>query len=413
MSLSRHLGAQIVREKEAHDLSRNAEFESFQFLGYRTSATAVELVALCDADGMTESDVVRRRDEFFEVVMRLPREYGLRPNLRNPNGLLGFVFAEGCTEQTARFIAKQTRISHSAGSGGVSVAWAIDARSRRIHTHENPVSIFPPVIIDKRTVYPGLDYLESLLRELPAPAPLRKKPFEEFVHAGGREQSPPPAASALSQKKTFEEFTQGLVNPKSADEAGPTQPEPAEPGTTHILFLAANPRTEKLDLEREFERIETTLLVAEKRRATITPVWAVTFARLSQAMLNDRARIVHFSGHGEREGLVLRDDANGELWVSGEVLARLMAIFKPTVQCVVLNACYSEAQAHAIHQHVPYVIGMRDQVPDSTAIDFSTGFYQGIAAGKEIEDAFELGQTHAAASPDGGAELITLLSHHN
>jgi hypothetical protein len=389
-SLSRHLGAQIVREREAHDLSRNAEFDAFQFIGYRTSATAVELVALCDADGMTEGDIVRRRDEFFELVLRLPREYGLRPHMRNPNGLLGFVFAEGCTEPMARFIARQTRISHAAGSGGVSVAWAIDARSRRIHTHENPVSIFPPVIIDKRTVYPGLDYLDALLRELPG-EPLRKK--------------------------TFEEFTGDILRRRAEREAGPAPPgsveTPAAPGKTHILFLAANPRTEKLDLEREFERIETTLLVAEERRATITPVWAVTFARLSQAMLNDPARIVHFSGHGEREGLVLRDGGNGELWVSGEVLARLMAIFKPTVQCVVLNACYSEAQAHAIHQHVPYVIGMRDQVPDSTAIGFSTGFYQAIAAGRDIEDAFELGQTHAAASPDGYAELITLLSHRN
>lgn len=409
ISLSRHLGAQIVREKEAHDLSRNAEFDAFQFIGYRTSATAVELVALCDADGMTENDIVRRRDAFFDLVLRLPREYGLKPHMRNPNGLLGFVFAEGCTEQMARFIAKQTRISHAAGSGGVSVAWAIDAKSRRIHTHENPVSIFPPVIIDKRAVYPGLDYLQALLRELPAPEPLRKKSFEEFA---GVDRSPDPPASPSIRKKTFEEFTRGLMNPEPA---GPVPPDdgPREPGKTHILFLAANPRAEKLDLEREFERISTTLRLAEERRATITPVWAVTVARLSQAMLDDPATIVHFSGHGEKDGIVLRDDGSGELRVSGEVLARLMAIFKPTVECVVLNACYSEAQAHAIHQHVPYVIGMRDQVPDSTAIGFSTGFYQAIAAGREIEEAFELGQAHAAASPDGFAELITLLSHRN
>ena len=33
-------------------------------------------------------------------------------------------------------------------------------------------------------------------------------------------------------------------------------------------------------------------------------------------------------------------------------LARLFKLFKDKVECVLLNACYSEVQAAAIHQHV-------------------------------------------------------------
>jgi SH3-like domain-containing protein len=161
--LSRFIGEHIVRDRDAHDLSRNPEFSHFQFIGFHVSSRAVDVVALCDADELSEAGIIRLRDEFFEIVRRVPHEYGLKPRGRNPNGLLGFVFAGGCSLEMARFISRQTRISHDAGTGGVMVSWAFDIAAGRIHTHENPVSILPPVMILTSQVYPGLEYFKLLV----------------------------------------------------------------------------------------------------------------------------------------------------------------------------------------------------------------------------------------------------------
>lgn len=379
-SFSGRLGEHIVREKEAHDLSRNPEFASFDFIGYRTSAAAVELVALCDADGLTEGDIVRRRDEFFELVRKLPHDYGLKPRGRNPNGLLGFVFAGGCSEHMARFIARQTRISHAAGTGGVSVAWAIDVPNRRIHTHDNPVSIFPPVIVVARTVYPGLEFLDSLLDRV------------------AREPGAQPSSTSAPE-------------PPAEPAAAPGKDSPgAEPGKVHILFLAANSVEAPLDLDRELSGIEMDLRLSRERdRLLLKPVVAATVDRVMQAMLDDPPTIVHFSGHGLAEGIVLRDAAGNPHLVSGRALASLFALFRETVKCVVLNACWSEPQARAIREHVPYVIGTRALIPDEVAVAFSTGFYKAIGAGRDVPFAFQMGLARVLAEGEDASDLVVLL----
>ena len=77
--------------------------------------------------------------------------------------------------------------------------------------------------------------------------------------------------------------------------------------------------------------------------------------------------------------------------VSGSALAKLFAIFVNDIDCIILNACYSEAQADAIVQYIPHVIGMSEAIGDRAAIEFSIGFYDGLLAGQSIEIAFELG----------------------
>lgn len=379
-SISQQLGRHIVRDRDAHDLSRNVEFASFQFLGYRTSATAVELVALCDADGLTEGDIVRLRDEFFGLVRRLPHEYGLKPRGRNPNGLLAFVFADGCPDTLARFIARQTRVDHAAGSGGVTVAWAVDVANRRIHTHDNPVSIFPPVVVAARTVYPGLEYLQGLLDSVSLSAPIAVDPDPE----------PSPAS----------------VPRAAADRLRPAE----DAGSVRLLFLAANSVTHPMDLEREWERIETNMRLAKDRdRMKANTVMAASMDRLMQALLDESPTIVHFSGHGRTEGIVLRTEGTGTQVVPGAALGGLFALFKDKLQCVVLNACWSETQARAIRQAVPYVVGMLAKIKDEDSIAFSVGFYKAIAAGRDVPFAFQMGVANVHARGEGGEKLLVLL----
>ncbi len=86
-----------------------------------------------------------------------------------------------------------------------------------------------------------------------------------------------------------------------------------------------------------------------------------------------------------------------------EALARFFKLFAVRgVECVLLNACYSEEQAQAISQYIKYVIGMNQAIADSSAIDFAVAFYDALGAGETVEFAYDL----------GCAQLARMGEHH-
>ena len=161
-----------------------------------------------------------------------------------------------------------------------------------------------------------------------------------------------------------------------------------------ILILTANPKnTDKLRLDEEVREIQAGLERAKKRdRFEIVTRWALRVDDLRRALLDHEPQIVHFSGHGAGEhGLALENSSGQMQLVSTESLVRLFKLFKDTIECVVFNACYSEAQAEAIHQHVDYVVGMNKAIGDRAAIEFAVGFYDALGAGRSYTDAYEFG----------------------
>jgi hypothetical protein len=93
--------------------------------------------------------------------------------------------------------------------------------------------------------------------------------------------------------------------------------------------------------------------------------------------------------------------------VDSDALANLFKLFSTRVECVVLNACYSQVQAEAIAQHIDYVIGMSQVISDRAAIEFPVGFYMALGAGESIEFADELGCN--AIQLEDIAEHLTLV----
>jgi len=161
-----------------------------------------------------------------------------------------------------------------------------------------------------------------------------------------------------------------------------------------ILFLAANPKNSTpLDLTQEVKEIDAGLQRSQKRdRFQLEQVWAVTPSDVQRAMLDYKPQIVHFSGHGMGEsGLVLENLTGQAQLVGSKALAGLFQLFAEKVECVVLNACYSEVQAIAIAHNIPYVIGMNQAVGDRAARLFAVGFYDALGAGESIEFAYKLG----------------------
>lgn len=161
-----------------------------------------------------------------------------------------------------------------------------------------------------------------------------------------------------------------------------------------ILILASNPKgTSVLDLDREIRDIREGLRRSPNRDDfDIEMRGAVRPTDLRRSLLEVKPQIVHFCGHGSGEGgLVLEDDDGNEQFVTNEALSRLFEVFADRVECILLNACYSEVQADALIEHINYVIGMSQEIPDEAAIAFSIGFYDGIGAGKTVEAAYKLG----------------------
>ncbi|MEG4101255.1 nSTAND1 domain-containing NTPase, partial [Microcoleus sp. Pol17_C1] len=162
-----------------------------------------------------------------------------------------------------------------------------------------------------------------------------------------------------------------------------------------ILILAANPtNTPPLRLDAEIREIDEGLRRANKREQyKLVQKWAVRSRDFYRAILDYQPNIVHFCGHGAgADGIVLEDDTGKMALVQTNALASMFKLFaKKGVECVILNACYSEVQADAIRQYVNYVIGMNRAVGDKASIAFSVGFYDAIAAGYTLEEAYDLG----------------------
>ena len=77
--------------------------------------------------------------------------------------------------------------------------------------------------------------------------------------------------------------------------------------------------------------------------------------------------------------------------VSAEALAGLFELFADRLDCVLLNACYSEVQAQKISQHINHVIGMSQAIGDKAAIAFAVGFYDALGADRGVDFAYKLG----------------------
>ncbi|ESA36637.1 ntpase (nacht family) [Leptolyngbya sp. Heron Island J] len=161
-----------------------------------------------------------------------------------------------------------------------------------------------------------------------------------------------------------------------------------------VLFLAANPKgTLRLRLDEEVREIDAGLRRAQKRdQFHLEQRWAVRSRDIQRAMLDVAPQIIHFSGHGAgEEGLVLENERGKVHFVDGKALASLFKLFADSLECIVLNGCYSEVQAKAIAQHIDCVIGMKQAIGDNAAIEFAVAFYDAMGAGRSIEFAYEFG----------------------
>jgi hypothetical protein len=163
------------------------------------------------------------------------------------------------------------------------------------------------------------------------------------------------------------------------------------------LFVTANPSgTDPLRLDRELRVINEALSLGHFRdrwRMDIRP--AATANDLRRALLGQqRYELVHISGHGEQEGLILEDEHGEAVQIPPQWLAQLFAKYVPPrgqLRCVVLNACWSLSSGEPTALEVPFTIAMAGAVSDRGALEFSRGFYDALGNGLDFARAYEEG----------------------
>lgn len=175
----------------------------------------------------------------------------------------------------------------------------------------------------------------------------------------------------------------------------PAKPDFKKISKYKILFLAANPKDiTRLRLDDEVREIKQVLRMVKQRELfKIEQREAVRIRDLRRALLDCEPQIVHFSGHGEADGIVLEDETGKSELVKPEVLASLFELFSDQIECVLLNACFSESQAKAINKYIPHIIEIKREVDNRAASDFFISFYKALFTGKTYEQSFNFGLT--------------------
>jgi hypothetical protein len=184
-------------------------------------------------------------------------------------------------------------------------------------------------------------------------------------------------------------------------------------GVETILYLTASPRDmDPLRSDLEMRKVQEKLQLGRDRDAyRLEYRGASRLDDMSQALFDYEPRVVHFSGHGDiAGGLYVENEMGFSTLTNPDGLAKMFGQHRDTIQCVIVNACHSARLAEAMARHIDYAIGMRWEVGDASAIQFSVGFYQALFAGWSVPDAFERGcamvESNSATEADSQTPVL-------
>ena len=151
-----------------------------------------------------------------------------------------------------------------------------------------------------------------------------------------------------------------------------------------ILFISANPKWEdRLELGDE---LRTLLGSLKGRDVDLMLLPAAQPEDLKIALGSASIDVVHFSGHAEEEGILLRDSEGFARQVPG---AELRDLFQDgNIKLAVLNACSTKATAAEIEEAVGAVIGTTEPLDDRAAKKLTKVLYAALGTGQSIDTAF-------------------------
>lgn len=171
------------------------------------------------------------------------------------------------------------------------------------------------------------------------------------------------------------------------------------PGKTRILFLSANPwTTSRILVDEEAREIFKRIQEGPYRdKFELQKHVAFRPHDLQRLLLTYQPHIVHFSGHGtKKERIILGGERGRGKTVDPQGLTDLLALYKDHVRLVLLNACFTKAQARSISEVINYSIGTSEGIGDKVGVIFAGAFYRALGFGKSVRGAFESAKAELA-----------------
>ena len=157
----------------------------------------------------------------------------------------------------------------------------------------------------------------------------------------------------------------------------------------NILFIGANP-TLNLNLEKEAREIRESIIKSLNRDSiNFETRWATRTTDLFQCINEVNPTIIHFSGHGTKNGeLVFQDNNDNPKIVSREAITEMINASTDDVRLVVFNNCFSSTIAESVVENIEAAIGMSVSIGDNAAIQFASQLYSAIGFGLSLDKAF-------------------------
>src|SRR6185312_10068388 len=161
---------------------------------------------------------------------------------------------------------------------------------------------------------------------------------------------------------------------------------------TRILFLSANPWTTSRILvdEEEREVFEKLQEGPHRNKFELYKHSAIRAIDLQRLVMMYRPHIVHFSGHGSKsQKLILGGTPGRGKEVDRQGLVEVFSLYKSHVRLVLLNSCFTRAQARSLSDVIDYSMGTGKLIGDKAGVAFAGAFYRALGFGKSIKGAFE------------------------
>lgn len=180
-----------------------------------------------------------------------------------------------------------------------------------------------------------------------------------------------------------------------------------------ILVLAANPQsTDLAELEREADLIRAQLAKGRYGKDfEVRTEIGVRIEDLRGYLSKHQPKIVHVVGLGSATGEIqLANESDRVAAVTPAEIADLFATEQQSIECVILNSCFSLEMADALMEFIPCTIGIDEDNSDSAAVTFISEFYRAIFAGKGYYRAYELGRKQIPAAKQEETELPCLMT---
>ncbi|WP_420102148.1 CHAT domain-containing protein [Bosea sp. (in: a-proteobacteria)] len=169
-----------------------------------------------------------------------------------------------------------------------------------------------------------------------------------------------------------------------------------------VVMLLASPKDQdplRLDEEVRDTQQKLQLVQNSKVDIDIKHEWAVRLTEIADHLLNEKPQVIHFSGHGGNGAIYVEDAIGDATPLNGNSFADLIKALGG-VECVLLNACFSDDLTNSIKPHVKVVIGCDDSIDDDAALAFSRAFYRALAHGRDYQSSFNLAVADVSMTVD-------------